>query len=105
MAAAGFASVHNASNAQILYAAERALAPHLGLACDPSGGHIEHPCIERNALAAARAYDAALAALRTPAPRLGLDVLARSVVESGRAMAGRYKSTSIGGVAVNVAEC
>jgi hypothetical protein len=40
-----------------------------------------------------------------PAPRLGLDVLARSVVESGRAMAGRYKSTSIGGVAVNVAEC
>ena len=105
MAAAGFAAVQNASNAQVLCAAERALAPHLGLACDPGGGHIEHPCIERNALAAARAYDAALAALRMPSPRLGLDVLARSVVESGRAMAGRYKSTSIGGVAVNVAEC
>ena len=105
MAAAGFAAVQNASNAQVLYAAERALAPHLGLACDPRGGHIEHPCIERNALAAARACDATLAALRTPSPRLGLDVLARSVLESGRAMAGRYKSASIGGVAVNVAEC
>lgn len=105
MAAAGFAAVQGASNAQVLYAAERALAPHLGLACDPAGGRIEHPCIERNALAAARAYEAALAAVRTPAPRLGLDVLARSVVESGRAMAGRYKATSIGGVAVNVAEC
>ena len=105
MAAAGYAAVLNGSNAQILFAAERALAPHLGLSCNPIGGRIEDPCIERNAMAATRAYDAALAAVRVPSPRIGLDVLARSIVESGRAMAGRYKSASIGGVAVNVSEC
>ncbi len=105
MAAAGYAAVLNASNAQILYAAERALEPHLGLACDPDGGRIQDPCIARNALAASRAHDAAVAAVHLPAPRIGLDLLVRSIVESGRAMAGRYKSASIGGVAVNVAEC
>lgn len=105
MAAAGFASVLNGSNAQVLHAAERALAPHLGLSCDPRGGRIEDPCIERNAMGATRAYAAAMAAVRLPAPRNGLDVLASSVVESGRAMGGRYKSASIGGIAVNVAEC
>lgn len=105
MAAAGLACVLNGSNAQVLYAAERALEPHLGLACDPQGGRIEAPCIERNAQAATRAYDAAMAAIRMPAPPLGLDMLARSLVQSGRAMSGRYKSASIGGIAVNVAEC
>ena len=105
MAAAGYAAVLGGSNAQILFAAERALEPHLGLACDPAGGRIEDPCIERNALAATRAYNAAVAAVRMPVPRVGLDMLARSMVESGRVMAGRYKATSIGGVAVNIAEC
>ncbi len=105
MAAAGYASVGNGSNAQVLFAAERALEPHLGLACDPSDGRIEMPCIERNARAAAHAYQAAVAAVRMPAPRIGLDLLTRSIVESGRALSARYKSTSIGGVAVNVAEC
>ncbi len=71
MAAAGLASVLNASNAQVLYAAERALEPHLGLPCDPTAGRIEAPCIERGALAATRAYDAAHAAVRMPAPRVG----------------------------------
>ncbi len=105
MAAAGFACVLGGSNVQILFAAERALAPHLGLACDPPAGRIEQPCIERNAHAATRAYEAAMAAVRIPAPRLGLDVLARSLVESGRGMAARAKTASIGGIAVNVAEC
>ncbi|MFO1314619.1 MAG: L-serine ammonia-lyase [Burkholderiales bacterium] len=105
MAAAGLAAVMNGSNVQIVHAAERALEPHLGLACDPDGGRIEQPCIERNALAARRAYDAALAAVRLPGPRQGFDSLARSVVETGRKMAGRYKSASIGGIALNVAEC
>lgn len=105
MAAAGFAAVHGASNAQILHAAERALEPHLGLACDLDGGRIEDPCIERGAKAATRAYNAAAAAIRLPSPRVGLDALARSLVESGRSMASRYKSASIGGVAVNVVEC
>jgi L-serine dehydratase len=105
MAAAGYAAVLGGSNAQILFAAERALEPHLGLACNPAGGRIEDPCIERNALAATRAYNAAMGAVRMPAPRVGLDMVARSMVESGRMMAGRSKSTSIGGVAVNIAEC
>jgi len=105
MAAAGYAAVHNASNAQVLLAAERALEPHLGLACDLEGGRIEHPCIERGALAAARAYDAATSALRAPAPRVGLDLLARSLLASGRGMSERPKAASIGGIAVNIVEC
>jgi len=105
MAAAGYATALGGSNAQVLHAAERALEPHLGLACDPGGGRIEDPCIERNAMAATRAYDAAVAAVRMPVSRVGLDVLARSVVESGRRMTTRPKSSSIGGLAVNVVEC
>jgi len=105
MAAAGYAAVLNASNAQILYAAERALEPHRGLACDLATGRIEDPCIERGAMAATRAYSAALAAVREPNPRVGLDMLATSFNESARAMTSRYKQSSLGGVAVNVIEC
>ncbi len=105
MAAAGYAAVLGGSNDQILYGAERALEPHLGLPCNPAGGRIEDPCIERNAVAATRAHNAAVAAVHAPAPRVGLDMLAHSIVESGRAMANRHKTTSIGGVAVNVVEC
>jgi len=105
MAAAGFAAVHNASNAQVLLAAERALEPHRGLDCDLVNGRVEDPCIERGAMAAARAYNAAVGAVRHPNPRVGLDVLANALKESARAMTGRYKESSIGGVAVNVVEC
>jgi L-serine dehydratase len=105
MAAAGFAAVHNASNAQVLYAAERALEPHLGLECDLHEARIEDPCIERGALAATRAYEAAAAALRVPKPAVNLDAVVRLMLESGRVMAGRHKSATIGGLAVNVIEC
>jgi len=105
MAAAGFAAVNSGSNAQILYAAERAFEPHLGLACDPAGGRMQDPCIERNAKAGAIAYAAAAAAVRMPDPPAGLDRMALSAVDRGREMAGRYKVASVGGVAVNVAEC
>lgn len=105
MAAAGFAAVHNASNAQILYAAERALEPHRGLDCDLVNGRVEDPCIERGAMAATRAYNAAVGAVRQPNPRVGLDVLANALKESARSMTGRYKESSIGGVAVNIVEC
>jgi L-serine dehydratase len=105
MAAAGYTAVKNGSNAQILHAAERALEPHLGLACDPVGGRLQDPCIERNATAARRAYDAATAAIRTPEPHNGMDRLTRSIVESGRSMTERYKVASLGGVSVNVGEC
>ncbi len=105
MAAAGLAAALGGSNAQILHAAEHALEPHLGLACDPSAARIEQPCIERNALAARRAHDAATAAVRVPSPRVGFDALARSVVESGRVLAGRYKSEASGGIAGNGGGC
>ena len=105
MAAAGLACVLNGSNAQVLHAAERALEPHLRLACDPAHGRIEAPCIERGALAATRAYDAAKAAIRMPAPRNGLDVLARTLVSAGRDMAARGKTGAIGDLPVNVVEC
>lgn len=105
MAAAGYAAVQEASNAQVLHAAALALEPHLGLACDLAAGRIEDPCIERGALAAERAHDAAVAALRVPAPRLALDHLARAMVASGRGLSERPKAASIGGIACNVVEC
>ena len=105
MAAAGYVAVNKGSNAQILHAAERAFEPHLGLTCDPASGRVQDPCIARNARAATLAYRAAVNAIRMPDPPLGLDRVARSAVERGRAMAGRYKTTSVGGVAINVAEC
>ncbi len=105
MAAAGYVAANNGSNAQMLHAAERALEPHLGLACDPVGGRVQDPCIARNARAGTLAYIAAADAIRMPDPPLGLDRVSTSAVELGRAMAGRYKTASVGGVAVNVAEC
>ncbi len=105
MAAAGYAAVHNASNSQILFAAERALEPHLGLDCDLVNGRVEDPCIERGAMAATRAYSAAVSAVHQPTPRVALDALANSMKESARAMTARYKESSIGGVAVNIIEC
>jgi L-serine dehydratase len=66
---------------------------------------MQDPCIERNAKAGAFAYTAAMIALRMPDPPVGLDRMALSAVDRGRAMAGRYKVASVGGVAVNVAEC
>ena len=105
MAAAGHAAVMGGSNAQVVLAAELALEPHLGLACDPEGARIQQPCIERNAAAASRAVTAAQSAMRNPAPRTALDALTRSMVDRGRQMAGRYKQASLGGITVNVVDC
>lgn len=105
MAAAGYAAVLGGTNAQMLYAAELALAPHLGQACDPDGGHIQQPCIGRNAAAAAHAHASAQAALAKPSPPRGLDSVVAAMIESGRAMSGRYKQASLGGAAINVTEC
>jgi L-serine dehydratase len=105
MAAAGLATVLDASNAQVLRAAELALEPHLNMTCDPSAGLVQQPCIERNARAADIAVRAARQALREPEPRNALEPLLRSIAESARVMAGRYKTSSLGGVALNVADC
>ncbi len=105
MAAAGCAATAGATPAQALYAAELALEPHRGLACDPAGGRIESPCIERNGLAAARAWAAAATAVREPEPRVALDAVARSMLEAARSLAGQYKQASLGGVALSVPDC
>ncbi len=105
MAAAGLATVLGASNAQVLLAAELALEPHLNLPCDPDGGLVQQPCIERNARGAQIAAHAARMALREPNPKHSLDPLLRSIGESARVMAGRYKGSSLGGIALNVADC
>ena len=105
MAAAGYAAVNAASAAQVLHAAERALEAHWGLACDAVAGLVQTPCIARNAAGAACALEAAEHALRNPSPRVGLDALVRSMVETARGMAGRYKADSLAGVARNVADC
>ena len=105
MAAAGLAAVSNASNRQVLHAAERALEPFVGLTCDPVGGLVQDPCIARNAAAAAHAVGAARFALRVPNPPVALDATVRTMTETGRTMASRYKASSLGGLAVNVIDC
>src|SRR5262245_9456137 len=105
MAAAGLAAVNNATNRQVLHAAERALEPFVGMSCDPAGGLVPDPCIARNAAAAAHAVGAARLALRLPNPAVALDAAIRTMTETGREMAARYKHTSLGGLAINVVEC
>jgi L-serine dehydratase len=105
MAAAGYAAAVGASAPQILFAAERALEGHWGLACDSVGGLVQQPCIARNAAGAACALDAAHLAIRQPSPRIAIDALVRSMTETARGMAGRYKADSMAGVARNVADC
>lgn len=105
MAAAGYAGALGGSPAQILHAAERALETHWGLACDSVGGLVQQPCIARNAAAAACALDAAEQAIRAWSPRVALDALVRSMVETARGMAGRYKTDSLAGLTRNVPDC
>jgi L-serine dehydratase len=105
MAAAGLAAASNATNRQVLHAAERALEPFVGMSCDPASGLVQDPCIARNAAAAAHAVGAARLALRLPNPTVALDAAIRTMTETGREMTARYKHTSLGGLAINVVEC
>jgi L-serine dehydratase len=106
MAAAGLCAVNSASNRQLLYAAERALEPFVGMTCDPAGGLVQDPCIARNASAAAHAVLSARLALRVPdPPRIALDATMRTMVDMGLAMTSRYKESSLGGLAVNIVDC
>ncbi len=79
---------------------------NLGLTCDPVGGLVQIPCIERNAMAAVKAIHAALMALRGDGSHVvTLDKVIKSMRETGADMKVRYKETSRGGLAVNVIEC
>jgi L-serine dehydratase len=106
MAAAGLAAVMGGTPEQIENAAEIALEHHLGMTCDPIGGLVQVPCIERNGLGAIKAVSAASLALRGDGTHfVSLDACVKTMLETGRDMDSRYKETSQGGLAVNVVEC
>ncbi len=106
MAAAGLASALGASNAQIENAAEIALEHHLGMTCDPIGGLVQIPCIERNAMGAVKAVNACSLAMKGDGTHfVPLDAAVRTMRETGEDMHTKYKETSQGGLAVNVVAC
>ncbi|GAA4821792.1 L-serine ammonia-lyase [Nocardioides caeni] len=106
MAAGGFAEVIGATPPQVENAAEIGIEHNLGLTCDPVGGLVQIPCIERNAIAAVKAINAArLAVAGTGAHTVSLDRAIKTMRDTGRDMHTKYKETSRGGLAVNVIEC
>ena len=106
MAAAGLAAALGGTNAQIENAAEIGMEHNLGLTCDPIGGLVQIPCIERNAMGAIKAVDAArLAMLGDGQHSVSLDKVIVTMMRTGRDMSEIYKETSLGGLAVNIVEC
>ena len=103
MAAAGLAAALGASNAEIENAAEIALEHHLGMTCDPIGGLVQVPCIERNAMGAVKAINAcSMAMLGSGMHLVSLDQAIETMRATGHDMQSRYKETSLGGLAVTV---
>jgi L-serine dehydratase len=106
MAAAGLCEVLGGTPAQVENAAEIAMEHNLGLTCDPVGGLVQIPCIERNALASVKAISAARMALRGDGRHfVSLDKVIKTMRETGADMKVKYKETARGGLAVNVIEC
>ena len=106
MAAAGLAAVLGGSPAQVENAAEIGLEHNLGLTCDPVGGLVQIPCIERNAVAAVKAITAARMALHGDGTHyVSLDTAIKTMRDTGADMMNKYKETSLGGLALNVVEC
>ncbi|MFN2331808.1 MAG: L-serine ammonia-lyase [Halomonas sp.] len=106
MAAAGLTEVMGGSVGQVENAAEIGLEHNLGLTCDPVGGLVQVPCIERNAIASVKAINAAQMALRGDGEHfISLDKVIRTMRDTGRDMQAKYKETSMGGLAVNAIEC
>jgi len=106
MAAAALTAVLGGTPAQVENAAEIAMEHHLGLTCDPVGGLVQIPCIERNAIGAAKAINVARMALRGDGTHyVSLDKVIKTMRETGADMKTKYKETSRGGLAVNIVEC
>jgi L-serine dehydratase len=106
MAAAGLCAALGGSNAQIENAAEIAMEHHLGMTCDPIGGLVQIPCIERNAFGAVKAIAAASLALHGDGRhKVSLDSVIATMRQTGADMQSKYKETSLGGLAVNFVEC
>jgi L-serine dehydratase len=106
MAAGGLAAVWGGTPAQVEHAAEIGMEHNLGLTCDPVGGLVQIPCIERNAIGAVKAVNAARLALRaSESHKVSLDQVIETMRQTGLDMSRKYKETSEGGLAVNVVEC
>jgi L-serine dehydratase len=106
MAAAGLTAALGGSNRQIENAAEIGMEHHLGMTCDPIGGLVQIPCIERNAFGAIKAINAASLALSGDGSHhVTLDQVIRTMRDTGADMQSKYKETSRGGLAVNVPDC
>ncbi|QGY32273.1 L-serine ammonia-lyase [Pantoea cypripedii] len=103
MAAAALAALWQGTPEQVCIAAEIAMEHNLGLTCDPIAGQVQVPCIERNAIAAVKAVNAARMALRrTSPPRVSLDKVIAAMYQTGKDMHEKYRETSQGGLAITV---
>jgi L-serine dehydratase len=106
MAAGGLVAALNGTNAQIEHAAEIAMEHNLGMTCDPIGGLVQIPCIERNGMGAVKAINAARMAMHeTGDHKLSLDQIIATMYQTGLDMQSRYKETSLAGLALNIIEC
>jgi L-serine dehydratase len=106
MAAAGLAAAMGASNEQVEHAAEIGMEHHLGMTCDPIGGLVQIPCIERNAIGAVKAINACRMAMHeAEGHKVSLDEVIRTMYQTGLDMQSRYKETALAGLAVNVKDC
>ena len=106
MAAGGLAAVLGASNAQIENAAEIGMEHNLGMSCDPIGGLVQIPCIERNSMGAVKAINAARMAMMSEASHIvSLDAVIETMRQTGMDMQSKYKETALGGLAINVVAC
>jgi L-serine dehydratase len=107
MAAGGLVAALGGTNQQIEYAAEIGMEHNLGMTCDPIGGLVQIPCIERNAMGAVKAINACRIAMRESGDhKVSLDQVIKTMYETGKDMQTRYKETSLGGLAtLNIIEC
>lgn len=106
MAAAGLCAIKGGTTLQIENAAEIALEHHLGLTCDPVGGLVQVPCIERNGFGAIKALTAASLAMRGDGEHfMSLDNCIAAMKQTGEEMSHKFKETSLGGLAVSITEC
>ena len=105
MAAAALTELMGGTLEQVENAAEIAMEHNLGLTCDPIGGLVQVPCIERNAMGAIKAISSARMALRGDGEHcVSLDQVIKTMRDTGRDMQAKYKETSRGGLAINVLE-
>jgi L-serine dehydratase len=106
MAAGALTEIMGGSPSQVENAAEIGMEHNLGLTCDPVGGLVQVPCIERNAMGSVKAINASRLALRgTGTQKVSLDKVIKTMWETGNDMKTKYKETSRGGLAVNIIEC